>query len=160
MWSFFKKQKPTLEIRQLRPAQAKDCAAIHQATFPFAWSADEFERLLAADNVFADGAFNSRSATLFGFALSRHAADEAELLSVAIDPRVQRYGFGGKLMLAHLQQAEKRGIRAMFLEVEETNLPALTVYRRLGFAEVGRRVGYYRKADGTKSTALVLRRQA
>lgn len=159
MWPF-NRPKPTLEIRALRPAAAKDCAAIHQATFPFAWSVGEFERLLAADNVFADGAFNSRSAQLFGFALSRHAVDEAELLSIAIDPRVQRYGFGAVLMKAHLAQAEKRGIRNMFLEVEETNLPALAIYRRLGFAQVGKRAGYYRKADGSTASALVLRRQA
>lgn len=157
MWPFAA-TRPSLEVRQVHAAAARECAAIHQATFPFAWSVDEFERLLAADNIFADGAFNSRSATLFGFALSRASGDEAELLSIAIDPRVQRYGFGAKLLQAHLAQAEKRGIRTMFLEVEEANVPALTIYRRLGFAEVGKRVGYYRKPDGSKATALVLRR--
>jgi [ribosomal protein S18]-alanine N-acetyltransferase len=159
MLSFFKK-KPSLEIRQLRPEHAKGCAAIHAAAFAHAWSAGEFERLLAAENVFADGAFDSRGAALYGFALSRHAADEAELLSIAIDPARQRDGFGRALLQAHLAQSERRGVRAMFLEVEESNAAAVALYRKFGFAEVGQRAGYYRKAGGGKASALIMRRQA
>ena len=158
MFSFFRR-KPSLEVRALTPARARDCAAIHAASFPFAWSFGEFERLLAAENVFADGAFDSRGKALFGFALSRQGADEAELLSIAIDPAQRRAGFGGKLMRAHLAQAERRGVRAMFLEVEEANAAAVALYKRLGFAQVGRRENYYRLADGGKAAALVLRRQ-
>lgn len=158
MLSYFRK-KPSLEIRALRPERAGDCAAIHAASFPFGWSQAEFERLLAAGNVFADGAFDSKGSALLGFALSRQGADEAELLSIAIDPALRRGGFGRKLMLAHLSQAERRGVRAMFLEVEEDNAAAVALYLKLGFRQVGRREGYYRKADGAKSAALVLRRQ-
>ena len=161
----FLRRKRSLEARALGPERAKDCALIHAASFPFAWSQAEFERLLAAQNVFADGAFDSRgksdsaSKTLHGFCLSRQGADEAELLSIAIDPSLRRSGFGGKLMRAHLAQAERRGVRAMFLEVEEANIAAVALYKRLGFAQVGRRENYYRLADGGRSAALVLRRQ-
>ena len=153
------RRKPGLEIRALRPERAADCAAIHAVSFPFAWGAGEFERLLAAENVFADGACDSRGKALYGFALSRQAADEAELLSIAIDPALRGHGFGRALMQAHLAQAARRGIRSMFLEVEEANSAAVALYMRLGFAQVGRRDGYYRKADGSKTTALILRRQ-
>ena len=155
----FFRGKPSLEIRALRPERAGDCAAIHARSFPFAWSADEFERLLAAENIFADGACDSRGKALYGFALSRQAADEAELLSIAIDPARRGLGFGRTLMQAHLGQAARRGVRSMFLEVEEANGAAITLYQRLGFAQVGRREGYYRAADGAKTAALILRRQ-
>ena len=56
----FLRRKRSLEARALGPERAKDCALIHAASFPFAWSQAEFERLLAAQNVFADGAFDSR----------------------------------------------------------------------------------------------------
>ena len=158
MLSFFRK-KPSPEIRALRPERAVDCAAIHAASFPHAWSGGEFERLLAAENVFADGAFDSRGRALYGFALSRQGFDEAELLSIAVAPAWQRHGFGRLLLKAHLAQAETRGVRAMFLEVDEANAAALALYARFGFAQVGKRAGYYRKADGGTAAALILRRQ-
>jgi ribosomal-protein-alanine N-acetyltransferase len=49
-------------------------------------------------------------------------------------------------------------VRAVFLEVGDDNVPALRLYRRAGFREVGRREGYYRDQAGKASTALVLRR--
>ena len=161
----FFRGRPSVEIRALRPERAGDCAAIHARSFPFAWSAGEFERLLAAENVFADGACDSQgkahsSKALYGFALSRQAADEAELLSIAIDPARRGLGFGHTLMQAHLGQAARRGVRSMFLEVEEANGAAIALYQRLGFAQVGRREGYYRAADGAKTAALILRRQS
>jgi ribosomal-protein-alanine N-acetyltransferase len=50
------------------------------------------------------------------------------------------------------------GIRAVHLEVEESNAPALTVYRHLDFQEVGRREGYYAKPDGMRAAALTMSR--
>ena len=53
----------------------------------------------------------------------------------------------------HAERAE-----ALFLEVDETNVPALALYRRLGFREVGKRPAYYDRAEGGRSGALVMRR--
>jgi [ribosomal protein S18]-alanine N-acetyltransferase len=155
MLGFFK--RPTIEVRALRPDHAADCARIHAASFPFAWNQDDFERLLAADNIIADGAFASREGSLAGFALSRQAADEAEILSIAIDPVLRGHGFGQVLLRAHLAQAEARGTHAVFLEVEQGNAVAIALYRRTGFAEVGARPGYYRKAEG-RAGAVIMRR--
>jgi ribosomal-protein-alanine N-acetyltransferase len=69
----------------------------------------------------------------------------------------RRQGLGWRLMDAVLRELHGQRADALFLEVDETNTPAITLYRRLGFFEVGKRPQYYNSAEG-KSGALVMRR--
>jgi ribosomal-protein-alanine N-acetyltransferase len=61
-------------------------------------------------------------------------------------------------LTAHTEALSLNRIRTIFLEVEQTNAPALALYKRQGFTEVARRDAYYRLADGSAATALVMRR--
>ena len=131
-------------------------AALHGSAFARAWSALDFERLLAESNVLADGLFIGRGGEPDGFILSRRAADEAEVLSVALAPQARGRGHAGQLLAEHLRQLSRQGVRAVHLEVEEGNTPALALYRRFGFREVGRRPAYYAKPDGSRACALIL----
>jgi [ribosomal protein S18]-alanine N-acetyltransferase len=88
-----------------------------------------------------------------GFALGRVAANEAEVLTLAVRPAARRAGAGQALMRALMAQAARRGAGAMFLEVAAGNAAARALYAGLGAAEVGRRRRYY--PDG--ADALVLR---
>ena len=90
--------------------------------------------------------------------LARLAADEAEILTIAVDPAARDKGVGRALLAANLRQATNAGARAMFLEVDAGNAAALALYKRLGFAKVGERPGYYRRKDGVRATAVVMRR--
>jgi ribosomal-protein-alanine N-acetyltransferase len=67
-------------------------------------------------------------------------------------------GLAKQLLDLNLRRLAGLGVRAVFLEVGDDNVPALRLYRRAGFREVGRREGYYRDQAGKASTALVLRR--
>lgn len=145
-------------LRPIGADQAAACAAIHAPSFAHPWSAAEFERLLTAPETIADGVFDARGARLQGFVLSRRAVDEAEILTIAIAESQRRSGLGAKLLAVHLAQLAARGVKALFLEVDEANVAARALYARFGFIEVGRRPAYYRTADGGRSTALVLRR--
>ena len=79
-------------------------------------------------------------ATLAGFCSWRQSApDEAEILNLAVDPEWRRRGVGSALLDAVFEQA--RG--AIFLEVAEPNSPAIALYRKRGWVDVGRRSGYY-----------------
>jgi len=127
-------------------------AALHAASFQRGWGEDEFHRLLLDRNVVCHRATAGRS--LIGFILSRLAAGEAEILSVAIAPSWRGRGFARPLLDLHLRRLAGLGARTVFLEVGETNVPAGRLYRRAGFYEVGRRQGYYEGG----ATALVLRR--
>jgi ribosomal-protein-alanine N-acetyltransferase len=135
-----------------RPGDAAAIAAIHGASFQRGWGEDEIFRLLIEKNIIAHRAMSGRK--LIGFILSRRAAQEAEILSVAIAPSWRGRKLARPLLDLHLRSLAGLGTRAVFLEVSEHNAPATRLYRRAGFREVGKRQGYY---DGG-ATALVLRR--
>lgn len=141
------------------PAATEDAArfaALHAVAFGRGWSVDEFERLLIERNVVADRAM--AGSKLAGFVLSRLAADEAEILSIAVAPAYRNQGLARKLLDVHLRRLVGYGITALFLEVDERNVPARRLYAGLGFVAVGRRDSYYAKPDRDAGAALVLRR--
>jgi [ribosomal protein S18]-alanine N-acetyltransferase len=86
------------------------------------------------------------------------AADEAEILSIAIEAGHRGRGLSRNFLLTHLGHLAGRGVRTVFLEVEENNQPARRLYERAGFGVVGRRERYYRQADGEQLNALLMRR--
>jgi ribosomal-protein-alanine N-acetyltransferase len=131
-------------------------AALHAAAFQRGWSEEEVHALLLDQAVLAHRATYGRG--LAGFIMSRRAADEAEILSIAVRERQRGTGLGRALLDLHLRRLAGEGARTVFLEVDETNIPAIRLYRRAGFREVGRRPNYYPRTDGVSSTALVLRR--
>ena len=124
--------------------------------FGHGWSDGEFERMLGERNIVAHRAIAGRA--LHGFILSRLAAGEAEILSVAVAAAQQGKGLGRTLLDLHLRRLAGLGARAVFLEVDEDNTPARRLYARAGFREVGRRPGYYSQGRDRAATALVLRR--
>lgn len=89
-----------------------------------------------------------------GFLLCRVAADEAEILTLAVAPESRLKGVGSALLAEAMTGAVVRGAGAMFLEVSERNAAARGLYAASGFSTVGRRKRYY--PDG--ADALVLRR--
>jgi ribosomal-protein-alanine acetyltransferase len=87
-----------------------------------------------------------------GFVVCRILDDkEGEVLSLVVDPPFRRRGIGKRLML----QVLGRSRESWFLEVRQSNSPALILYRNLGFQEISRRPNYY---QDTGETAVVMRR--
>jgi ribosomal-protein-alanine N-acetyltransferase len=156
-WLF--QREATARVGRLATSDAARLAAIHAEAFTRPWDALEFERSLAEKNIYADGLFLGRGAEPAGFIISRRAADEAEILSVALAPEARGRGHSGALLDRHLQSLTQAGVRSVFLEVEEGNHPALALYRRRGFREIGRRQGYYARPDGTRASAITMRRR-
>jgi [ribosomal protein S18]-alanine N-acetyltransferase len=135
-----------------QPRDAAPIAALHAASFRRGWDEDEVYRLLVDPAVIAHRLI-IRRATI-GFIMSRMAADEAEILSVAIAPARRGRGLSRPLLDFHLRNLAGRGVRTVFLEVDEQNEPARRLYGGAGFEEISRRQGYYDNG----ATALVLRR--
>lgn len=157
---FVQQRRRDFSVEPFAPADFPAMAAIHREDFTRAWTEDEFEGLLTQDTVFA---FVAREvgrgrAGPVGFILARLAVGEGEILTVAVLRSHRRLGLGWQLMDAVLRELHARRADRLFLEVDETNRPALALYRRFGFVQVGRRPNYYAAPGGAASGALVMRR--
>jgi len=127
-------------------------AALHALAFtaaPRPWSAAEFTVLLAEPSTI----LVDRTG---GFAVGRIAGPEAELLTLAVDPAARRAGLGRQLVASFEAEAAARGAEVALLEVAVTNAAARALYAALGYAQVGRRRGYYVPAGALPVDALVL----
>ena len=145
---------PAVEPASLR--DARRLAQLHGESFHRGWGEGEFEAMLTERNTLVHRLrIGSRIA---GFAVSRMAADEAEILSIAVEASQRGRGLSRNLLLTHLGHLAGRGARTIFLEVEENNQPARRLYERAGFSVVGRRERYYQQPGGQQLNALLMRR--
>lgn len=147
-------------VRPLTQEDSGRLSELHGEDFVRPWSEEEFASLLLQDPAFGFGAVEvgRRGAPLVGFVLARLAAGEAEILTLAVARSHRRAGIGRQLMDAVLRELHAARADALFLEVDETNAPAIALYRRLGFRQVGNRPDYYRDALNRPTGALVMRR--
>jgi ribosomal-protein-alanine N-acetyltransferase len=126
-------------------------AVLHAQAFDHPWSAAEFASLLATPGTFA-------VAEADGFILVRAIAGEAEIITLAVAPSARRQGLARRLIEQAVVRALALEAQTLFLEVAEDNVPALALYRGLGFEVVGRRRGYYARGTGVSpADALVMR---
>jgi ribosomal-protein-alanine N-acetyltransferase len=129
-------------------------ATLHAACFAEEpWRTEAMAEVLAMPGAFGFLAGGRRSAC--GFLVALDLGQECEILTLGVLPNRRRRGIAGRLMERLLAVA---GGRQIVLEVAEDNRPALVLYEGLGFAEVGRRPAYYRRAVGPAATALVMHR--
>ena len=145
----------------MRPLEASDasfCASIHGKCFAHSWSSCEIETMTTSANSIAHAAVDGRAGGVLGFIISRKVLDEAEVLTIAVDPEYRRQGVAAALLEVHLSAMAMDRVRHLFLEVDQANVPAKALYARFGFVEKGRREGYYRTEDGNRATALIMRK--
>ena len=146
------------------PITAPLCAAdidaiarIHAVCFDDPWNVPTVQRILAMGGAFGLTTRLVEDDAIAGFALARTSADECELLSLGVAPHHRRRGLGAVLLDATMARATLDDVRTLFLEVAETNDPALKLYLGRGFVPVGRRLNYYELKHGGYETALTMR---
>ncbi|KKC38267.1 hypothetical protein WH87_09210 [Devosia epidermidihirudinis] len=136
---------------------ANELARIHAKGFYRGWPGVEFVSFLEDRHCSVYVACDAKR-RIAGFALIRAVADEAELLTIAVDPKWRGKKIGHALLKAVFEDLMMSPITRMFLEVEEQNTAAIKLYTRHGFSTISSRKGYYAKADGSAATALVMSR--
>jgi ribosomal-protein-alanine N-acetyltransferase len=128
-------------IRRLKSSDAQEIAAL-EGLCPEAaqWG-------IAGYSGFASGAITGWGAEVGGNLVAsivvRIAADELEILNVAVNPNNRRQGIATKLISEATSSGRKHGARRAFLEVRDSNFAARAFYQALGFQETGRRKDYY-----------------
>jgi ribosomal-protein-alanine N-acetyltransferase len=150
--------KASPHIRPIGAERSAECAAIHATSFAYPWQEADFEQLFVAPETIADGAIDAGEEQLAGFILSRIAADEAEILTIAVAPEWRRRGIATRLLRPHMYELAAIRVSRLFLEVDVENTAALALYANFGFEHVGERKTYYRTADAGFAAALVMRR--
>lgn len=148
--------RPEPRIRPLGPFDLDILAALHAACFAEAWSRESIAAILAMPGAFGLLAEDAQAPR--GFLLARLAADEAEILSLAVSPVARRAGLASRLLETGLARMEQAGARQVYLEVAEDNAAAIALYRAFRFRQVGRREGYYGGPGRGSIGAFVLSR--
>jgi ribosomal-protein-alanine N-acetyltransferase len=115
------------------------------------WTRDQFAESLAAghDALLA----RDTAGHLVAYGVTLTAVDDVDLLTLGVLPAMQRQGYGAALLGELMARAKARQAQRMVLEVRAGNRPALALYDRLGFVEIGRRRGYYPAAKSDAGAA-------
>lgn len=143
----------------LRPMRWWDVPAaleLERTLFPDPWSEATFWSELAGVPDTRWYVVAERAGRLVGYAglfASRH---EADVQTVAVAPDEQGRGLGGVLLRALLDEAARRGVNQVLLEVRADNEAAQRLYAAHGFARISVRRGYYQPGG---VDAIVMRRR-
>ncbi len=139
----------------LRPMSCVDLDAvleIEQRAYEFPWSPGIFRDCLANGHycrtLWADD-------TLQGYGVMSEGAGEAHVLNVCVQQSWRKKGGGRMLMNCLLDEARRRNVSTVFLEVRVSNRSAIGLYESLGFNEVGHRRGYYPAAQGREDAFVM-----
>jgi len=141
--------KPRLElsIRRMASSDLDSVMRVERLAFKNPWSRELFQRELLHDwstiLIAAPPGPGPGEPSLYGFLIYWTVHDELHILNIATDPGHRRKSVARRLMVAALEQGRSRGARLVTLEVRRSNLPAITLYRDLGFHAVGIRPNYY-----------------
>ncbi|MBQ8001546.1 MAG: ribosomal protein S18-alanine N-acetyltransferase [Ruminococcus sp.] len=130
-----------MTIQRLSQDHTKAIHRVEESCFQSPWSENTIEALLKSDNAQCFGCFEND--TLVGYIALEWVLDEGSLTNLAVLPSYRRRGIAEKLTEALLEEAIKKDLQFVTLEVRVSNTPASNLYRKMGFDEVGVRKGYY-----------------
>jgi len=146
-----------IDVRLLDSADTdfEALSKLHGRCFDDRWSPSFLKSLLTTPGCF--GVVAGAKSAPDGLIVGRVAADEVEILTLAVRPERRRRGIADALVDLCAVHAATLGAAAMFLEVGMSNAPARALYAARGFLSVGERRGYYASSDGPPEDAIILR---
>jgi ribosomal-protein-alanine N-acetyltransferase len=155
--------RPLVAVRHAVGTDLELVGAIERVSFSDPWSVESLASALAlphgrffvAEDAVAGRGGRGGVPPLLGYVVALLYGEEGEIADLAVAPPARRRGIGGVLLDRVVATALESGVRALYLEVRESNLAARALYQSRGFDMVGRRRGYYQRPA---EDALVLRR--
>lgn len=143
-----------IEIVFMQPEHVDQIAHLEQLSFSDPWSENSIASELT--NPLSLWLSAMAGAELVGYIGSQSVLGESDMMNVAVAPAYRRRGIARKLVETLVTELSKCGNHCLTLEVRASNAPAIALYQSLGFAEIGRRRGYYRNP---KEDALIMRKE-
>ena len=143
-----------ITLMEMKAEHVPQVAQLEKICFADPWS--ELSISLELTNVWSYWLVALDGDTVVGYIGSQSSLDEADIMNVAVHPDYRRQGIAEKLINTLVADLKNRGCHALLLEVRVSNTPAVTLYEKLGFAQVGCRKNYYRNP---KEDALILRKE-
>ena len=137
---------------------AQGLAALYAEALPPGWPAHELAASCADANRAVLKAADGEH--LHGFVILQFAADEAEILAIAVAKGRRRRGLASSLLRGGISACESRFTSCIYLEVAESNTPARKLYEKFGFLVIGCRENYYHIRSSAPETALIMRRDS
>ncbi len=143
-----------MTIRQMTKQDIGQIAALEKLCFSDSWSAAAFEYELK--NPLSLWLVCVDADCVLGYIGSQTVLPEADIMNAAVLPEYRKRGIGEKLILSLISVLKDNGVTQISLEVRVSNLPAISLYKKFDFIQVGRRPAYYRHP---KEDALILRKE-
>ena len=143
-----------MEIVPMTRQHVAQVAALEKLCFSAPWS--EASAAGELDNPLSVWLVCEDQGRVLGYVGSQTVLDETDMMNIAVLPEARRAGIGERLILSLIELLKDRGSRSLALEVRASNTPAISLYKKLGFLQVGRRPNYYR---GPREDALILRKE-
>ena len=141
-------------IETMKSSHVAQIAELEKICFSDPWS----EKSIASElnNELAFWLTAVEGEQVAGYIGSQTVMDESDMMNVAVHPDFRRKGIAEVLVNALVEALKSKGSRCLTLEVRASNVPAITLYEKLGFSEIGRRKNYYRNP---REDALILRKE-
>ena len=143
-----------MEIVPMTRQHVAQVAALEKLCFSAPWSEDSVAGELG--NSLSVWLICEDRGKVLGYVGSQTVLDETDMMNIAVLPEARRAGIGERLILSLIEMLKDRGSRSLTLEVRASNTPAISLYEKLGFLQVGRRPNYYRSP---REDALILRKE-
>lgn len=132
----------SITVREMDASGASQSAVLEEECFSNPWTLEEYEKArISDDHICLCGYVNAEYA---GFVMAYHVLDEGHLLDIAVRPKFRRCGVAEALIKELSDRLLKIGVICVMLEVREKNIPARSLYSKLGFIDVGKRKNYYK----------------
>ncbi len=143
-----------IRIEKMNETHVPQVAALEKICFADPWSEASIRREIT--NPLSVWLTAVEDEKVLGYVGSQAVLGEADMMNVGVDPDHRRKGIAEALVTALVRQLSEENNHSLALEVRLSNAPAIALYEKLGFIQVGRRPNYYRNP---REDALIMKKE-
>lgn len=132
-----------IEITLMQEEHIKEVSAIEMQLFSRPWTEENFRESIKMENTIFVVAKMSNTDEVVGYCGLYQSFEDGDITNVAVKKSSQRQGVAKKMLVSLLRLAKERGIDNVMLEVRQSNVPAISLYEKIGFVNIGVRKGFY-----------------